>query len=67
MNAAGNFFAKQVISERRPKGIFFSDAFFLMNDPNFASCTVDNTPYVKSDSMQDMIKKLENDLIKFWE
>ena len=38
-----------------------------MNDPNFASCTVDNTPYVKSDSMQDMIKKLENDLIKFWE
>ena len=38
--------------------------FFAMKDIHFASYADDNTPYVSSDSMEDVIRILENDSIK---
>ena len=40
--------------------------FFVMNDIGFASYTDDNTPYVSSDSIEDVIRILENDSIKLF-
>ena len=38
--------------------------FFVMNDIDFASYVDDNTPYVSSDSIEDVVRILENDSIK---
>ena len=46
--------------------IFFCDMFFAMKDINFASYTDGNTPYVSSDSIEDVIRILENDSIKLF-
>ena len=40
--------------------------FFAMKDIDFASYADDNTPYVSSDSIEDVIKILENDSIKLF-
>ena len=40
--------------------------FFVMKDIDFASYADDNTPYVSSDSIQDVIRILENDSIKLF-
>ena len=39
---------------------------FRMNDIDFASYADDNTPYVSSDSTEDVIRILENDSIKLF-
>ena len=46
--------------------IFLCDMFFVMKDIDFASYTDDNTPYVSSDSIEDVIRILENDSIKLF-
>ena len=40
--------------------------FFVINDINFPSYPDDNTPYVASDRIEDVIKILENDSIKLF-
>ena len=40
--------------------------FFVMNDIYFASYADGNTPYVLSDSIEDVIRILENDSIKLF-
>ena len=40
--------------------------FFVMNDIDFASSADDNTPHVSSDSIENLIRKLENDSIKLF-
>ena len=40
--------------------------FFVMNDIDFASYADDNTLYVSSDSIVDLIRILENDSIKLF-
>ena len=40
--------------------------FFVMNDIDFASYADDNPPYVSSDSIEDVIRILENDSIKLF-
>ena len=40
--------------------------FFVMNDIDFASYADENTPYVSSDSIEDVIRILENDYIKLF-
>ena len=40
--------------------------FFVMNDIDFASYADENTPYVSSDSTEDVIRILENDSIKLF-
>ena len=37
-----------------------------MNETNFASYADDSTPYVTSDSIEDIINSLENDSIKLF-
>ena len=44
--------------------IFLCDIFFVMNDIDFASYADNNTPYVPSDNIEDVIRILENDSIK---
>ena len=44
--------------------IFLCDMFFAMNDIDFASYADGNTPYVSSDSIEDVIRILENDSIQ---
>ena len=39
--------------------------FFVMNDIDFASCVDDNTPYVSSDSIEDVVRIVENDLSSY--
>ena len=46
--------------------IFLCDMFFVMNDIDSASYADDNTPYVSSDSIEDVIRILENDSIKLF-
>ena len=46
--------------------IFLCDMFFVMNDIGFASYADDNTPYISSDSIEDVIRILENDSIKLF-
>ena len=46
--------------------IFLCDMFFVMNGIDFASYADDNTPYVSSDSIEDVIRILENDSIKLF-
>ena len=46
--------------------IFLCDMFFAMKDIDFASYADDNTPYVSSDSIEDVIRILENDSIKLF-
>ena len=46
--------------------ILLFDMFFVMNDIDFASYADDNTPYVSSDSIEDVIRILENDSIKLF-
>ena len=46
--------------------IFLCDMSFIMNDIDFASYADDNTPYVSSDSIEDVIRILENDSIKLF-
>ena len=40
--------------------------FFAMKDTDFASYADDNLPYVSSDSIEDVIRLLENDSIKLF-
>ena len=40
--------------------------FFAMKDIDFASYADDNTPYVACDSIEDVIRILENDSIKLF-
>ena len=44
--------------------IFLCDMLFVMNDIDFASHANGNTPYVSSDSIEDVIRILENDSIE---
>ena len=46
--------------------IFLCDIFFVMIDIDFASYADNNTPYVSSDSIEDVIRILENDSIKLF-
>ena len=46
--------------------LFLCDMFFAMNDIDFASYADDNTPYVSSGSIEDVIRILENDSIKLF-
>ena len=46
--------------------IFLCDMFFAMKDIDFPSYADDNTPYVSSDSIEDVIRILENDSIKLF-
>ena len=44
--------------------IFLCDMFFAMKIIDFASYANENTPYVSPDSIEDVIRILENDSIK---
>ena len=46
--------------------MFLCDMFFVMNGIVFPSYADDNTPYVSSDSVQNVIRILENDSIKLF-
>ena len=46
--------------------IFLCDMFFVMNGIDFASYADNNTPCVSSDSIEDVIRILENDSIKLF-
>lgn len=39
---------------------------FLIIDINLINYADENTPYVATDKTEDVIRKLENDLIKFF-
>ena len=43
--------------------IFLCDLFFIMNETEFASYADDNTPYTSGATIDDVIKKLENDSV----
>ena len=45
---------------------FLCDMFFVMNGIDFASYADGNTQYVSSDSIEDVIRILENDSIKLF-
>ena len=46
--------------------IYLCDMFFVMNGIGFASYADDNTPYVSSDSIEDVIRILEHDSTKLF-
>ena len=46
--------------------VFLCDMFFVMNDFDFASYADGNTPYVSTDSIEVVIRILENDSIKLF-
>ena len=46
--------------------IFLCDLFRIMGETDFASYADDNTPYVLGDSIDDVIKSLEDDSINLF-
>ena len=46
--------------------IFFCDLFWIMCETGFASYADDNTPYPLGDSIDDVIKSLEDDSVNLF-